>query len=70
MGASALFKEYAKEHADAWCYLGVGRADLRRESRATQADSLAVLEASKSEEGYVCTGRIHLTLKHCEHNQG
>ncbi len=48
----------------------VGRASLRRESRATQADSLTVLKASKSEEGYVGFGRIHLTLKHCEHKQG
>ena len=37
----------------------VGRAGLRRESRATQADSLTVLEASKSEGGYADTDRIH-----------
>ena len=48
----------------------VGRSGLHRESRATQADSLTVLKASKSEEGYVGSGRIHLTLKHCEHKQG
>jgi hypothetical protein len=48
----------------------VGRSGLHRESRATQADSLTVLKASKSEEGYAGTGRIHREVKHCEHNQG
>jgi ATP-dependent protease HslVU (ClpYQ) ATPase subunit len=63
--ASALSRNMLM-HKSNW----VGRTGLRRESRATQADSLTVLEASKSEEGYVGTGRIHLTLKHCEHKQG
>ena len=49
---------------------GVGRSGLHRESRATQADSLTVLKASKSEEGYVGFGRIHREVKHCEHKQG
>ncbi len=48
--------------------LEVGRSGLRRESRATQADSLTVLEASKSEEGYAETGRIHREVKHCRVN--
>ena len=39
-------------HSSNW----VGRSGLHRESRATQADSLTVLKASKSEEGYVVFG--------------
>jgi hypothetical protein len=46
----------------------VGRSGLHRESRATQADSLTVLKASKSEEGYAGTGRIHREVKHCRIN--
>ena len=46
----------------------VGRSGLHRESRATQADSLTVLKASKSEEGYAGTGRIHREVKHCRAN--
>jgi hypothetical protein len=51
-------------HKSKW----VGRTGLRRESRATQADSLTVLEASKSEEGYADTDRIHREVKHCRVN--
>ena len=46
----------------------MGRAGLHRESRATQADSLAVLKASKSEEGYADTDRVHREVKHCRVN--
>lgn len=51
-------------HSSNW----VGRSGLHRESRATQADSLTVLKASKSEGGYAGTGWIHPKVKHCRGN--
>ncbi|MGL4887471.1 MAG: hypothetical protein ACRC4V_14200, partial [Aeromonas veronii] len=61
--ASALSRNMLM-HKSNW----VGRSGLHRESRATQADSLTVLKASKSEEGYAGTGRIHREVKHCRAN--